>query len=435
LIHDPMASSDVALRRLQYALASLQSIRCPCELVQDCRSQSQTAVDSASFAKVRFEYERTELMKDICFLCSGEAALFKMLEDIHDEKLCCEANWVNGAATIPLWADSIDEALSVMHAASEDGRFENFITDRDGTLNNYCDRYASSVQSMYNAVWTTLFARHCTERALVITAAPLGGRPDGVGLMDLCTMPLGSVTYAGSKGREFFDNAKQCVVEAESILPDTQRLLDELHSQLVKLCAEPKNSKFLLLGSGLQRKLGEVTMARNDPGKTVPELESCRFKKEVQKVIDEINSSSFAIQMDDTGTDLEMFPCSSMDNRPPFTKGAGVLLLDERLHLNIGNGPNLVCGDTPSDVPMIEAAIHLMKLSVAQNDDDATCAAKLAVLFIITPEQHRRTPDLATRVRSLCHTHGAKVAILPSPDVFIASLARFTKERRSVSTL
>ncbi|CAJ1409536.1 unnamed protein product [Effrenium voratum] len=45
----------------------------------------------------------------------------------------------------------------------------------------------------------------------------------------------------------------------------------------------PGNTKFLGLGSGLQRKFGEVTMARNDPAGTVPEPESRRFMAAVRR--------------------------------------------------------------------------------------------------------------------------------------------------------
>jgi len=94
-----------------------------------------------------------------------------------------------------------------------------------------------------------------------------------------------------------------------------------------------------------------------------------------------------------------------------------VTCLDERLRLGIAEGPNLICGDTPSDVPMIEAAISLM---------DGT-AAKLAVLFVITPEQNQKTPQLFTKIRSLCATSGAQCAILPSPDVLVATLRQFAR--------
>jgi hypothetical protein len=38
-------------------------------------------------------------------------------------------------------------------------KFGNLISDRDGTINNYCGRYLSSVQSVYNGVFLTRFAQ------------------------------------------------------------------------------------------------------------------------------------------------------------------------------------------------------------------------------------------------------------------------------------
>merc|ERR1719433_2407463 len=114
---------------------------------------------------------------------------------------------------------------------------------------------------------------------------------------------------------------------------------------------------------------------------------------------------------------MEIFPCGA-GGRLPFKKGNGLLGLDRKLNLGVALGPNLVCGDTASDVPMVEAALSLMSQR----------AAGLAVLFVVTPAQRDRTPGLGGRVRSLCSTAGAHCAVLPSPDVLIAALTRFTRE-------
>ena len=90
---------------------------------------------------------------------------------------------------IPVWEVIVQRSLDVLHRTAAQGRskpFRNLITDRDGTTNNYCDRYASSVQSAYNAAWLSNFSRHCVDNAVFITAAPLGGRPSAEGLMELC---------------------------------------------------------------------------------------------------------------------------------------------------------------------------------------------------------------------------------------------------------
>lgn len=75
----------------------------------------------------------------------------------------------------------MQRSLDVLHRTAAQGRskpFRNLITDRDGTTNNYCDRYASSVQplgrmglskgpvrSAYNAAWLSNFSRHCVDNA------------------------------------------------------------------------------------------------------------------------------------------------------------------------------------------------------------------------------------------------------------------------------
>ena len=58
------------------------------------------------------------------------------------------------------------------------------------------------------------------------------------------------------------------VVEVELLSESAIELIEVTHGRLVILCSELGNSKFLALGSGLQRKCGELTLARNDPAKT-----------------------------------------------------------------------------------------------------------------------------------------------------------------------
>merc|ERR1712194_370908 len=61
----------------------------------------------------------------------------------------------------------------------------------------------------------------------------------------------------------------------------------------------------------------------------------------------------------DTGTDMELFP-RIPGGRPSFDKGNGVLVLDTKLKLDTVEGPNVVCGDTDSDIAMVEATLKLM---------------------------------------------------------------------------
>ena len=57
--------------------------------------------------------------------------------------------------------------------AASDACFHNLITDRDGTINNYCDRYKSSIQSAYNSIFLTSFCRTNCTNAVILSAAPL----------------------------------------------------------------------------------------------------------------------------------------------------------------------------------------------------------------------------------------------------------------------
>jgi len=265
--------------------------------------------------------------------------------------------------------------------------------------------------------------------------------------------------------------------------------VEELHKKLFSLCMQQGNTKFLGIGSGLQRKFGEVTMARNDPAGTVPEPESKRFMQAVRLVKDELDPDGTLLDLHDTGTDIEIFPRLT-GGRPAFDKGAGVECLNKKLELHVEKGPNLICGDTTSDLPMVEAALKLMcpehvvkewmeqidkdlKISSETDeeapeetqDDNASEAeardasespeeaearlkeeadrkakaeedekqardatAKLAVMFSITPKEHKLKPQFAARLKKICETSGAKLVIVPSPDALVASLAKYAEK-------
>eukprot|EP01062_Namystynia_karyoxenos_P056282 TRINITY_DN47248_c0_g1_i1.p1 TRINITY_DN47248_c0_g1~~TRINITY_DN47248_c0_g1_i1.p1 ORF type:complete len:1302 (+),score=374.96 TRINITY_DN47248_c0_g1_i1:108-3908(+) len=443
---------------LRTALSELESVpRPPAWHHGDDEALHVLSADATTRAQVTLGYEKGELVKDICFLEKGEMALIDLLRQQHKERFKPGTRWVEPGG-VPDFDTLIQRAAATIRRAviaaarEEDGAealvFRNFITDRDGTTNNYCDRYSSSVQSAYNAAFLGHFGRHCVENSVFVTAAPLGGRPSAQGLMELSVNPPGVFTYTGSKGREFFDHASQRVRESEH-LPATEReLVDEVFKRLSCLCAEPNNVKFLGLGSGLQRKFGEVTMARNDPAGTVPEPESRRFMAAVRAIKDEIDPDGSALDLHDTGTDMEIFTRRS--GGKPFNKGDGVACLDRKLHLRVADGPNLVCGDTASDVPMIETAIRLMcighgdwsgtpmqlpqehrsRVPVLSQPDSPSISpgARLAVLFVISPEQHRKTPELAKKVRELCESVGAHCLIVPSPDVLVCSLNLYAQQ-------
>lgn len=416
----------------------------------------------------------------------GERALIKLLAQQYQARFCdpekpCKSSWVE--KEIPAWEVIVGRTLDVLRTTAAEGTpgrskpFRNLITDRDGTTNNYCDRYASSVQSAYNAAWLSNFSRHCVDNAVFITAAPLGGRPSAEGLMELCVAPRGYFIYTGSKGREYYSDATQQLLEAEELPKEQRELVEELHRRILALCQQPGNTKFLGIGSGLQRKFGEVTMARNDPAGTVPEPESRRFMAAVRRVKEELDPDGTGLDLHDTGTDMEIFP-RVMGGRPSFDKGDGVQRLDQKLGLHLSEGPNIVCGDTTSDLPMVLAVLRLMcgdkvvdRWQARLRQDDATdepqeedpssdaeldeaakeeaerkareeeeeekearkVASKLAVLFVITPDSYNKSRRVADQVLKWCELSGAQCSIIPAPDVLVYTLAKYAEEKTGTS--
>lgn len=69
-----------------------------------------------------------------------------------------------------------------------------WVTDRDGTINNYCGRYMSSTQAAYNAICCARFAAICCSRSIVLTSAPL----TSPGYVDVSVVPRG--LFAVAKG-------------------------------------------------------------------------------------------------------------------------------------------------------------------------------------------------------------------------------------------
>ena len=295
-----------------------------------------SVVDLDETRKIAFDlsYEINELDKDILFLNKGERAFEKHLHDRHP---------------------TLDEQVRLGVAMLSPVRLRNCITDRDGTVNNYCGRYLSSIQSVYNSVYISRFAKTRAKNTVILTSAPLEDR----GLVDIATIPSGIVVYAGSKGREYrdlnFDRGTY------AIKLERQAKLSELNIRLRQLLKQRGHEKYGLIGSGLQQKFGQTTVARQDVSGSVPEEESLHFLGVIENLVKEIDPEGHFFHIEDTGLDIEIIltvPSDEPDeDRAAFDKGNGVAFLNERLGLNLATGPNLICGDTLSDVPMLEECL------------------------------------------------------------------------------
>jgi hypothetical protein len=324
-------------------------------------------------------YEINELQKDIYFLEQGEEKFLSHLAQMHTD-----------------FTEQVKEGAARLQTI----KFKNFITDRDGTVNNYCGRYQSSVQSIYNAIFLTRFAQTKTDNAVILTSAPLMS----IGLADISIAPASCFIYAGSKGREYLDpQGEKCIYP---IPDDQQKILDHFNKEIEALISNPLYEKYTFIGSGLQYKFGQTTIARQDITGTIPENESKAFLEKIQDIVKSLDPQNNYFRIEDTGLDVEVIltvGTEDTEQTKDFDKGDGIKFLNQDIPLNITDGPCLICGDTASDVPMVETALDLTQ--------------KTECVFV-TPN-----PELIQKVKGI----HPQAFIVSTPDVLIAILNNIAK--------
>jgi hypothetical protein len=236
-------------------------------------------VGDARKISVDLRYEITELEKDLIFLREGEQAFVEHLEATHQ-----------GYSS--MISDSAEELGSLA--------FNCLITDRDGTTNNYCGRYRSSIQSVWNAVYLTRFAKKRAEHPVIITSGPLKNG----GILSVSTAPEGAFIYAASKGRECLDLSG--TIHRYPVPREKQEVLDRLNERLLGMVREAEYEPFSLIGSGLQFKFGQSTIARQDISGSIPEGESEAFLRTIEGLVREIDPGGSTLRIEDTGLDVEI---------------------------------------------------------------------------------------------------------------------------------
>ncbi len=326
---------------------------------------------------LELDYELGEIQKDKIYLEHGENALLDYLEKLH-----------------PNFNKEIDRALNFF----KNQAFNHFITDRDGTISNYCGRYQSSVQSIYNALFLSSFTKEVKGKSIIITSAPLYN----IGLADISIQPKGDFILAGSKGREFIDENNQKVFYP--IEEKQQEKLKELNKAIDKLLNQPEYSSFRYIGSGLQLKFGQTAIARQDKNNSIPKQLSLDLKQDIEDLLQELDPDNKCFRLEDTGRDLEIMLTVENDNQnKDFDKGHGLQFIAKKLNLKTENQNLLVCGDTASDLPLIKAANELN--------------ANVFTVFVTTDE------DLKAKVHDLSNN----ALIVSNPDILVTSLYLHSK--------
>lgn len=354
----------------QGVIPSLRNALATLEAVPETNGKRILALDANRTIALEMDYEINETRKDLFYLEEGEATFLDFLDDLHpgfDEQVAAGRDLLSG----------LD--------------FNCLVTDRDGTINNYCARYLTSIQSIYNSVFLSRFSLSKVKRPVILTSAPLDG------LIQISVNPEGKIYYAASKGRECLDLEGR--TRRLPISPEKQAAIDTLNLRLEGLLSQPEYEKFTLIGSGLQFKFGQSTVARQDIGKSIDEAESSAFLATLKELVAELDPEEKNFRIEDTGLDVEIILTieTSGDGLKDFDKGDGVKYLNDELGLEMFRGPHIICGDTGSDVPMLEAALELAPdtraIYVTRNDDLAKRVMGLTKNALIVPE-----PDMLVAI-------------------------------------
>jgi len=372
--HSESSISDIKIEIEKKQINSLKNALFSLETIPFEGVKRSLLLDDVKKIEVDLTYEIEELKKDIFYLENGEKKFCGYLEHIHSG-----------------FTEQVKAGVKRLGSLD----FNCFITDRDGTINNYCGRYRSSIQSIYNAVFITRFAKYKTANPIIITSAPL----NNPGIVDVSVNPENAIIYAASKGREFID--LNGVRKTYPIEEKKQQLINKLNKKLSDLLVNPELEKFTLIGSGLQLKFGQTTIARQDISGAIPDDESDKFLKLVKKIVADIDPGGNNFKIEDTGLDIEIILTieDSKSGHKDFDKGDAVSYLAAALDLSMTKGPHLICGDTASDIPMIEAAIE-------QTENTWT--------VFVTKDK-----ALAEKVSATC----SNSVIVPEPDMLVGILA------------
>ena len=335
---------------------------------------------SGEIMETEADYEINELNKDFYYFREGEKQFINYLAGLYEN-----------------FDDQLIEGLQFLDGV----KITNFITDRDGTVNNYCARYNTSVQSAYNAIFLSHFS-YTVENAVLVTSAPLKNK----GVKDISVFPENTFVLAGSKGREYLDrNGREGNFP---ISQEQQSRLNQLNQKLHALVQEPEYAIFYRIGSGLQIKFGQITIARQDINNTVTKEQSEHFLEKIQSIVKETDPEEKHLAIEDTGLDIEITlttPLFSSKEVKDYDKGDGLSFLNESLNLQLDQGNILVCGDTESDIPMLEKCMEFNSQTKA--------------IFVTSDN------ELINTVSHICPDS----IFVDSPDILITLLNQKAKEK------
>uniref|UniRef100_A0A0N5C3U1 alpha,alpha-trehalose-phosphate synthase (UDP-forming) n=1 Tax=Strongyloides papillosus TaxID=174720 RepID=A0A0N5C3U1_STREA len=260
------------------------------------------------------------------------------------------------------------EVINVSDLFYDADHFEYFFTDRDGTLKSYSCTYQGSVQPAYSGVIQAQFARRCAQTCCIVTTSPMLQ----IGVLDVSTIPEGYYYFGASVGRDWYLDPSNKFRDT-TISPNDLHLLDLIFDDINTILFQTKWRRFTWIGSGLQKHYGHITLAHQDVYNTVENELVLLLDKEIKNIVKKHDASGEHIMIKLTDTDIKIFLKTSPTGKI-FTKGDGITLFAKKMGFDLSKGRILVCGDSESDIPMLETCLkfnneHVYTVWVSKNNE------------------------------------------------------------------
>ncbi|VDO93209.1 unnamed protein product [Soboliphyme baturini] len=213
------------------------------------------------------------------------------------------------------------------------GSIDLFITDWDGTMKTYCCNYRTSMQPAYSAVIVALFAERLTK------------------------LDMDALTFGGSWGREWLVDGR-FVVFKDNFQQNGETMLKQLTDALTALMrGSPEFSRFFLIGSGFQRKVDRVTIGVQNVNGDIANETVARFLNALNDELRELDPDRTHFCVHNDKLDVEIILKGRENN--PWNKADGVRFLLSEVRQATPRGSVWICGDTMSDLPMVDFALSL----------------------------------------------------------------------------
>ncbi|KAI6223664.1 putative trehalose-6-phosphate synthase 1 [Aphelenchoides fujianensis] len=215
-----------------------------------------------------------------------------------------------------------------------------------------------------------------------------------------------------SAGREWFMGPTSKFKD-QSILEADLELLEKVFAAIGDLLEEPEFRHFTWVGSGLQKHYGHLTVAHQDAFGSVKEQYVKAIDDKIHEIIKTIDPSGACLSIKETETDLKIFLKS--ESGGIFDKGHGIRLLVEQAKCDLTKGTILVCGDSSTDLPMLEVCLEANPKGV----------------FTVWGTT---SDDLKETVREMCAKYGNENFVFVScPEVLLGGMAQATVREISIS--